>query len=105
MMTDEELYAELKRINPTWTDEQIWTQISIMKSTGEHLNDHPACEVSEDVLKIILEKAKDWLFNKLPDIFEQVYTFFDDLIESLPDWAKQGIKYAIKLIGQYYRQN
>ena len=104
-MTKEELYEQVKRTNPTWTDEQIWSQVSVMISSEEAISSEgPNCVMSQDLLRIILEKAKDWLFNVLPEIFEKVYTYIDNLISNLPDWAKDGLKYIFKFIGQYLNQ-
>ena len=104
-MTKEELYEQVKRTNPTWTDEQIWSQVSVMISSEEAISSEgPNCVMSQDLLRNILEKAKDWLFNVLPEIFEKVYTYIDNLISNLPDWAKDGLKYIFKFIGQYLNQ-
>lgn len=100
-MTKEELYEQVKRTNPTWTDEQIWSQVSVMLSAEEAISkEGPDCVMTQDLLRVILEKAKDWLFNVLPEVFEKVYKYIDNLIYNLPDWAKEGIKYIFKFIGK-----
>ena len=100
-MTKEELYDQVKSTNPTWSDEQIWSQVSVMLSAQDVIDvAGPNCAMSQELLKTVLEKAKDWLFRVLPQIFEKVYKYIDNLIENLPDWAKEGLKYVFKFIGK-----
>lgn len=105
-MTKEELFKDLKAKHPDWSDEQIWTQVSIMISAGAP--DGPISRggadvnPTEEIIRIVLEKAKEWLFEVLPDIFMKVADFFTELIDSLPDWAKNGLSYAFRLIARYF---
>lgn len=105
-MDKEQLFKELKEKHSDWSDEQIWTNVSVMLSSGEAItNAGPDVTYSEDLLRTVLEKAKEWLLETLPEIFAKVAVFFNELLESLPDWAKQGIKYAFKLIFNYFSGN
>ena len=105
-MNKELLFKELKEKHPDWSDEQIWTNISVMLSSGDAITaSGPNTTFSEDLLRTVLEKAKEWLLETLPDIFMKVADFFNELIDTLPDWAKQGIKYAFKLIVKYFNND
>lgn len=105
-MDKQQLFNELKEKHPDWSDEQIWTTISVMLSSEDAITaSGPGTTYSEDLLRTVLEKAKEWLLETLPDIFVKVADFFNDLLDSLPDWAKQGIKYAFKLIVNYFNGN
>lgn len=105
-MDKEQLFKELKGKHPDWSDEQIWTNISVMLSSSETITTSgPDVAYSEDLLRTVLEKAKEWLLETLPEIFAKVADFFNELLESLPNWAKQGIKYAFKFIVNYFSGN
>lgn len=102
-MDKEQLFKDLKEKHPDWSDEQIWTNVSVMLAGEDAViiaGPNPA--PSEDLLRTVLEKAKEWLLETLPDIFAKVADFFTELIDSLPEWAKQGIRYAFKLIVNYF---
>lgn len=105
-MNKEQLFKELKGKHPDWSDEQIWTNVSVMLSSSETITTSgPDVAYSEDLLRTVLEKAKEWLLETLPEIFAKVADFFNELLESLPNWAKQGIKYAFKFIVNYFSGN
>ena len=102
-MEKEQLFKELKGKHPDWSDEQIWTTVSVMLSGSEVITTTgPDSTFTEDLFRTVLDKARQWLLETLPEIFEKVADFFTELIDSLPDWAKQGIKYAFKLIVNYF---
>ena len=102
-MSKEELFRDLKAKHPDWSDEQIWTQVSIMLSGAETVSAGGSnVNPTEEIIRIVLEKAKEWLFEVLPDIFMKVADFFTELIDSLPDWAKNGLSYAFRLIARYF---
>jgi len=102
-MTKEEAYQEVSRMYPNMSEDGKWTQVSIMLN-GDILVDERGPNVSptEELLRLVLERAKAWLLEELPTIFEKVVIFFDDLINSLPEWAKKGIKYAIQFFINYF---
>lgn len=94
-------YNEYKAKHPDWSDEQIWTAISldmeadvVIENKGEDVNpDDP------DVIKEILVGARNWLSEVLPQIFERVKTFFDKIISTLGTWVQKGLQYVVDLIG------
>ena len=65
-------YDEYKAKHPDWSDEQIWTAISldmeadvVIENKGKDVDpDDP------DVIKEILVGARNWLSEVLPQIFE-----------------------------------
>lgn len=105
-MNKEELFNELKTQHPEWSDDQIWTHVSVMIPAGDVISEYgPNPPAIEQILGVILEKAKLWLLETLPDVFSRVASFFDEMISSLPDWAKKGIGYVFKMIVSYYTGN
>ena len=102
MMTKEEAYQEACRMYPNMSEEGKWTQASVILNGGIIIDENPDVKPTEDLLRLVLEKAKEWLYEKLPDIFAKVAGFFNDLIESLPQWAKNGLQQIFKFIVNYF---
>ncbi len=94
-------YEEYKAKHPDWSDEQIWTAISldmeadvVIENKGNDVDpDDP------DVIKEILVGARNWLSEVLPQIFERVKNFFDKIINTLGSWVQKGLQYVVDLIG------
>lgn len=95
-------FAELKHQHPGWTDDQIWTQISIeMAAYGEIDKAGPNVDQYDgDLIKTVLDKARMWLENVLPDVFNRVSQFFEELLSTISIWVQKGIKYVLDLIGK-----
>lgn len=102
-MTKEDLFQQIKALHPDWSDDQIWTNVSVQMNAQDVISAAGA-DVSPTVelLRIILEKAQEWLMEVLPEIFERVAEFFIELISTLPDWAQKGIQYVFELIRTYF---
>lgn len=88
-MENNERYNYYKRLHPEWSEEQIWTAVSIdmqtantIKKGGEDVNVN-----DENVIRSILKSAQQWLEEVLPAIYRKVADFFRKAFE----WIKQGI--------------
>lgn len=100
-MEGKERYEYYKQLHPDWSEEQLWTAVSIdeqakkaVKEGGEDIN-----ILDSDIINRILVKAQDWLAEVLPQIFERVKRFFDNVLTTIVSWAQRGIQYVIDLIG------
>lgn len=102
-MTKEELFQQVKNEHPDWTEEQIWTQISILISAENEVANNSNVNPTEEFIKLVLEKAQEWLIEVLPHIFEKVAKFFAHLLERLPDWFHKGISYVYECITKYFK--
>lgn len=99
-------YDEIKAKHPDWSDEQIWTAISldmqadtVINEKGDDINpDDP------DVITEILRGAKTWLKEVLPDIFAKVAKFFDNLLSTIGEWVQKGLTYAIDAIAYLFNR-
>lgn len=95
-------YKFYKELHPDWSDDQIKTAISIDMSAENEVNrrgkdinpDDP------DLIRDILEGARTWLAEVLPQVFERVRSFFDNIISTLTTWVQNGLKYVVDLIGK-----
>ncbi len=93
-------YDEMKAKHPDWSDEQIWTAISL-DMEADKVIDEKGADVNPDdpdIIKEIIIGAKRWLSEVLPQIFERVRNFFDKLITTIGTWVQKGLAYVIDLI-------
>ena len=93
-------YDEMKAKHPDWSDEQIWTAISL-DMEADKVIDEKGADVNPDdpdIIREILTGAKRWLSEVLPQIFERVRNFFDKLITTIGTWVKKGLSYVVDLI-------
>lgn len=100
-MESNERYNYYKRLHPEWSDEQIWTAVSIdmqtaqtVKNGGEDLNINDPQLIAD-----VLRKAGIWLKEVLPHVFEKIGKLIDKAIASVVSWAKKGVQYVIEIIG------
>lgn len=94
-------YEYYKQLHPDWSEEQLWTAVSIdeqakktVKEGGEDID-----IFDSEIINRILVKARAWLADVLPVIFNRVKRFFDDILTSIASWAQRGLQYVIDLIG------
>lgn len=98
-----EKYNAMKAKHPEWSDEQIWTAISLdmqanatIEKKGGNINPNDL-----DIWEMILEGAKKWLKTNLPVIFERVEQFFENLLDNLAVWIQKGWDYVSVLISKW----
>lgn len=103
-MDEQSRYVYYKQLYPDWSEEQLWTAVSIdeqakitLKEGGKDIN-----ILDSDIINRILIKARAWLADVLPQIFERVQRFFDDVLTSIASWAQRGLQYVIELIGSIW---
>ncbi len=93
-------YNYYKDLYPEWSEEQIWTAVSIDMQAAETIKQGSEdIDITDpDVITDILSGAKRWLKEVLPNIFERIGKFIDNAIASVVSWAKKGIQYLKELI-------
>jgi len=97
-----ELYEKYKQKHPDWSDEQIWTAISVDMQADKVIEDAGADidHNDPDIMEAIIRGAMEWLDEALPVIFEKVKQFFAKLLSNIGNWVKKGIEYIMNLISQ-----
>lgn len=101
-MNNEDLYNRYKTSHPEWSDDQIWAAISI-EMEAENVLDQKGQEITAndpDIIKEILDGAKNWLQEVLPTVFAKVSLFFDRLISTIGEWVQKGLTFVIESIAK-----
>lgn len=94
-------YKFYKQMHPEWSDDQIKTAISIDLSADNEITRAGANVDPNDpnLIRNIIEGARAWLAEVLPQVFERVKNFFDKIISTLASWVQKGLQYVVDLIG------
>lgn len=93
-------YDYYKAKHPEWSDEQIWTAVSL-DMESDRVIDEKGADINPnnpDIIKDILDGAREWLRDVLPAIFEKVSAFFDRLLSSIRVWVSKGLSYVLDAI-------
>lgn len=93
-------YDYYKAKHPEWSDEQIWTAVSL-DMESDNVIDEKGSDVDPndpDLIKEVLDGARKWLSEVLPDIFAKVAKFFDILLTTIGDWVQKGLSYVVEAI-------
>lgn len=100
---DNERFERIKAKHPDWSDEQVWTAVAIgleqdktLDSTPEDLNPNDPIIWSE-----IIQRAKNWLNEVLPMIFEKVKELFTNLLNKLKEWVAKKIPVIWDVISEF----
>ncbi len=103
-MTKEELYDEIRTAHPDWTDEQVWTQVSIRISGEETISKHPDMDTNDnDIVRSIIEMADQWIRENLPYIWEKVKDWFANVLNNIIDWFKErGWSFITDIFTKYF---
>lgn len=89
-MTKEELFQEIRKAHPEWSDEQVWTQVSIRLSGEKTISLNPDMKANDnDIVKTIIEVAEGWIRENLPYIWEKVKEWFANILNNIIDWFKE----------------
>ena len=98
-----ERFERIKAKHPDWSDEQIWMAVSIdMQHDTTIENEGDDIDPNDPTTwKIIISKAKDWLSEVLPAIFEKVKEIFSNLLNRLKEWVAENIPVIIERIREY----
>mgnify|MGYP007069844611 CR=1 FL=1 len=102
-MDENARYKYYKENHPDWSEEQIWTAISIdMKVKDTVQNKGEDVDINdESIIKAILEGAREWLNVVLPEIYVKVKNFFDEILKNIGRWIQKGLNYIIDKIDEF----
>ena len=99
-----EKYDEMKAAHPGWSDEQIWTAVSLDMEADKVIEDKgdDVDPNDPDIIEEIIKGAMEWLDAVLPVIFEKVKLFFQNLLLTIGNWVRKGLEYIFEYINIYF---
>lgn len=106
-MNNNERYSHYKTLHPEWSDDQIWAAISI-EMEAENVLDKKGQDITAndpDIIREILNGAKNWLQEVLPNVFNAVSTFFDRMITTVGEWVQKGLIFVVESIAKVLGKN
>ena len=97
-----EKYDYYQRLHPEWSEEQIWAAVSIDMNAAKEINErgNDVSPNDPDLIKAVLDGARDWLRDVLPNVFVKVQAFFDKMILSIGEWVQKGLSSVLELISK-----
>ncbi|MCQ2273382.1 MAG: hypothetical protein MJZ86_01155 [Bacteroidales bacterium] len=97
-----ELFENMKKLHPDWSDAQIWTAISLDMESEKQIEKGGKDIDPNDpgLLKSIVAGARAWLKEVLPIIFEKVKAFFDYIKDHIGEWVAAGLEAVKRWIGE-----
>lgn len=103
-MSENPKFQEFKAKHPDWSDEQIWTAISLDMQTDKVIEEKGKDVDPEDpdIIEEIIKGAMEWLDEVLPYIFEKVKEFLYRLLTNIGDWIREGLNYLIEHINKFF---
>lgn len=97
------LYQKIKEKHPEWSDEQIWTAVSLDMQADVVINEK-GDDISindPDIIEGIIRGAMEWLDEVLPVVFEKVRALFSNLLQNLGNWIRKGLDYVMEYISKF----
>ena len=103
-MSTNSKFEEMKAKHPEWSDEQIWTAISldmeadaIIERKGQDVDPN-----DPDIIEEIIRGAMAWLDEVLPIVFEKVKEVFHRILNRIGEWVREGIAYVIENLPYFF---
>ena len=95
-----EKFDKMKSAHPDWSDEQIWTAVSLDMEADKMIDDKgDDFDPSDpDIIEELIKGAMEWLDEVLPVIFEKVRSLFQNLLSTIGSWIKRGLEYIFEYI-------
>lgn len=104
---DNPKFNEIKAKHPDWSDEQLWTALSlnmeadnVIENAGDDIDPN-----DPDIIKEIIVGAQNWLKEVLPNIFAKVAQFFERMISTIGEWVQKGLSYVVDAIARLLGKN
>ena len=97
------IYQKIKAKHPEWSNEQIWTAVSLDMQADAVINEK-GDDISRndpDIIEGIIKGAMEWLDEVLPAIFEKVINLFSNLLQNLSGCIRKGLDYVMEYISNF----
>lgn len=89
---NQEKFKDLKAKHPEWSDEQIWTAISLEMSADATIDNNKDVEPDDpNIFVEVVNKAREWMKEVIPAIFEKVKEVFTSLLDQVKMWINENL--------------
>ena len=108
-MNKNERFDRIKAKHPDWSDDQVWMAVSLDLQQDASIEQNKDVDPEDpNIWKTIVTKAKDWLQEVLPVVFEKVKEIFAALLNRLKEWIAENVPVIFEriteLIGGFTRR-
>lgn len=91
-MNKNERFDRIKAKHPDWSDDQVWMAVSLDLQQDATIEQNKDVDPNDpNIWKTIVTKAKDWLQEVLPVVFEKVKEIFAALLNRLKEWIAENV--------------
>lgn len=87
-MDKQKLFKKFKSEHPDWNEEQIWSRVAIDIQTDKAVDDGKSLD-TKGIWQDIITKAKDWLKEVLPVIYEKVKEVFATILKKIKEFVSE----------------
>ena len=108
-MNKNERFDRIKAKHPDWSDDQVWMAVSLDLQQDATIEQNKDVDPEDpNIWNTIVTKAKDWLQEVLPVVFEKVKEIFSALLNRLKEWIAENVPVIFEriteLIGGFTRR-
>ncbi len=91
-MINNERFDRIKAKHPDWSDEQVWMAVSLDMQQDTTIDQNKDVDPKDpNIWETIVIKAKGWLQEVLPVVFEKVKEFFNTLLRRIREWIEENV--------------
>ncbi len=99
-MDKQKLFKKFKAEHPDWNDEQVWSRVAIDIQTDKAVDEGKNLN-SKDIWNTIITKARDWLKEVLPVVYEKVKEVFATIIKKIKEFVNEHRGEIFEVIVKY----
>ena len=98
-MNKEKIFKKVSAEHPEWTAEQVWSKVAIEIQADEAIENNKDLDPNDPgIWKSIITKARDWLKEIMPVIYEKVKEIFSTILQKLKEWWDENKHEIVKNI-------
>lgn len=99
---NQEKFKEFKAKHPEWSDEQIWTAISLEMSAEATIDNKKDVDPNDpNIFVEVVNKAREWMKEVIPAVFEKVKEVFTSLLDQVKTWIKDNLPNILNQIREW----
>lgn len=89
-------------IHPEWSEDQVSVKSAMDIQADNLISENPKEGITDEVVRILVERSKLWIERHLPEIYERVQVAFQYILDNIGTWISKGIEYLSELITEFF---